>query len=117
MIKKAVDLLFISKTSLQINVEKTALVNSFFTLLLLLVTNFSKGQDPEIDSLKQVIKLSKDDTSKVNSQIALTKLFFSSDPNQAIVIATESANLAKKLNFKNIINQITHSLIENFKGK
>jgi adenylate cyclase len=100
MIKKAADLLFISKTSLQINIVKTALVNSAFTLLLLLVTNFSKGQDPEIDSMKQVIKLSKDDTSKVNSQIALTKLFFSSDPNQAIAIATESATLAKKLNFK-----------------
>ena len=52
-----------------------------------------------LDSLKNVIVQTKEDTNKVNSLIALSKKFFDSSPESAINYAREAKDLAVKLDY------------------
>ena len=60
----------------------------------------SLAQDAKIDSLKQVIAASKDDTIKVNTLLVLSKKYFSTEPQLSIKIANEAKGLSEKLGFK-----------------
>jgi signal transduction histidine kinase len=64
-----------------------------FTLICL-------GQDKQIDSLFQVLKTSKDDTTKVNTLNRLSGKIKNTDPDTANYFAGEAQALAMKLNYK-----------------
>jgi signal transduction histidine kinase len=72
-----------------------------FTLCLLIVCNFSIvfSQKHEIDSLKQKLAFSKEDSNKVMVLSALAKLYRFSNTDTAIVIATQGITLAEKIKY------------------
>ena len=69
-------------------------------IALVLISFDGLGQGKEIDSLKSVLRVAKDDTSKVNTLLLLSKKYFSEEPSEAIRVATQAKNLAEKLKFK-----------------
>ena len=57
------------------------------------------AQNPGIDSLKNVITHSENDSTKVYTLLALSKEFFSINLGQSIIYATEALDLSVKLKF------------------
>ena len=72
----------------------------FYVVLFAVLAHNGFGQVKEIDSIKSVIRTSKEDTNKVNSILLLSKKYFSEEPGEAIRIATQARNLAEKIKFK-----------------
>ena len=72
----------------------------FYVVLFAVLAHYGFGQVKEIDSIKSVIRTSKEDTNKVNSILLLSKKYFSEEPGEAIRIATQARNLAEKIKFK-----------------
>ncbi len=72
-------------------------------ILLLYITVFvcivSHAQDKTIDSLKTVLSKSQEDTSKVNTLVALATALRGSSPEEMLKYATEANVLAEKLQF------------------
>ncbi|HEU5364232.1 MAG TPA: tetratricopeptide repeat protein, partial [Hanamia sp.] len=58
------------------------------------------AQTSQIDSIKKVLSVVKEDSLKVNSLLALSREFFSISPAEAINYATEARDLAEKKHFK-----------------
>ncbi len=71
---------------------------TFSVILFLRVT--CVAQNPELDSLKLAIASAKEDSSKVNSMLLLSKNYLGISPEEALKIAREAKGLAVKLNFK-----------------
>ncbi len=69
-----------------------------FCLLFFFLYSHCLSQNSPIDSIKKVISGSKEDSSKVNSLLSLSRLFFSISPQEAINYATEAKDLAMKIN-------------------
>ena len=69
-----------------------------FCFLIFFVFPRCFAQNPQIDSIKNVLATAKQDTAKVNSLLALSREFFSISPQEAINYATEAKDLATKLN-------------------
>ena len=59
-----------------------------FCFLIFFVFPRCFAQNPQIDSIKNVLATAKEDTSKVNSLLALSREFFSISPQEAINYAT-----------------------------
>ncbi|MCK5470907.1 MAG: tetratricopeptide repeat protein, partial [Cyclobacteriaceae bacterium] len=72
----------------------------FLLLGLLLISNLSFSQDPQRDSLLNVLSLAKEDTLKVNVLNALSTLLNRTDPTEAITYGSEARDLAEKLEYK-----------------
>jgi tetratricopeptide (TPR) repeat protein len=79
-------------------------------LVLLAAFNLVSAQQKKIDSLQQVLKNSKEDTSKVNTLIALSwQNYGIGESQEAIRLAEESQALSKKINFtKGVIKSQIH---------
>ncbi len=58
------------------------------------------AQSPQIDSIKKELSGAKEDSTKVNSLLALSREFFSTSTQQAFTYAVEAKDLAVKLNYK-----------------
>src|SRR4051812_44336267 len=73
----------------------------FFTCILA-VQSLSFGQTPRIDSLLNVLKTQKEDTSKANTLFELTRAYlFELEDNQKVgEYGTQELELSLKLNFK-----------------
>ncbi len=69
-------------------------------LLFSQITIRSFAQNKQIDSLKNLIAKSVDDSTKVNNLNILSKNFFSIDPAMAIQHANSAKELALKINYK-----------------
>jgi tetratricopeptide (TPR) repeat protein len=71
-------------------------------LLVLIVLNFSTGhtQDNVRDSLKQLLRNSKEDTSRVIQLEALSFNLLVSNPDTAMILAMEALTLSNRLNFE-----------------
>jgi two-component system NtrC family sensor kinase len=70
-------------------------------MLSLAVPSFSQKQGQEkIDSILAVLKVAKQDSTKVNTLNALSYEFRSNDPDTAIYFANEALALATKTNYK-----------------
>jgi class 3 adenylate cyclase/Tfp pilus assembly protein PilF len=69
-------------------------------LLFSQITIRSFAQNKQIDSLKNLIAKSVDDSTKVNNLNILSKNFFSIDPATAIQHANSAKELALKINYK-----------------
>lgn len=69
-----------------------------FCFLVFFVFSRCFAQNPQIDSIKNVLATAKEDTSKVNSLLALSREFFSISPQEAINYASEAKDLATKIN-------------------
>ncbi len=57
------------------------------------------AQDKKLDSLKLLLSTAKDDTTKVNNLLQLSKGYISSSPEQANSYSIQAKDLAQKLNF------------------
>src|SRR6266498_4786263 len=74
---------------------------NIFSLLALVVTSLSYSQDYHyIDSLTQVLKNEKDDTSKVLTLATLSGAFWFSKPDSQFFYADQGLQLAKKIDFE-----------------
>ena len=71
---------------------------SFLVCIIFATVVFA--QDREADSLKTVIENSKDDTSKVNSLIALSKIYVRTSPENALNFTNLAIRLSKRLDYK-----------------
>ncbi len=69
-------------------------------LFFLFVYFLGNAQEKQIDSLKSVIAKAADDSNKVEHLNSLSKLYLSSDLNEAIKIAVQARDLAEKIDFK-----------------
>lgn len=58
------------------------------------------GQNENIDSLKNVFKKERRDSSKVSTLIELSSQYYRSDPKEALKIATQAKELAEKSGFR-----------------
>ncbi|HET7115355.1 MAG TPA: adenylate/guanylate cyclase domain-containing protein [Hanamia sp.] len=58
------------------------------------------AQNSQIDSIKKVLSGAKEDSSKVNSLLSLSREFFSISPQEAINYAIEAKELAEKIDYK-----------------
>src|ERR1700740_329146 len=72
-----------------------------FILLLAAVLFLSPAmaQDRAMDSLKNALTKSGEDTSRVNTLIALTKAFLGSSPDTSLSYASQARDLAARLRF------------------
>ena len=68
-------------------------------IVTVMLSTVSVAQDKMGDSLKKVLSLSKDDTGKVNTLIALSKLYVGSSPEVSLSYGTQAKALAEKLQF------------------
>lgn len=68
-----------------------------FCFLVFFLSTKCIAQNPQIDSIKKVLSGAKEDTSKINSLLSLSKEFFSISPKEAIDYATEAKDLALKI--------------------
>lgn len=59
-----------------------------------------QAQTPEIDSLKNIIRNSREDSSKVNTLIALSSQYLNVDLREAIRYGTEAVTLAERISYK-----------------
>jgi adenylate cyclase len=74
-----------------------------FTLLyffLLVLTHQSSGQNEDIDSLKNVVETTTNDTLRVNTLIALSSSHLNIDLKEAINYGEEARDQAEKIGFK-----------------
>jgi len=58
------------------------------------------AQNPQIDSIKKVLSVAREDSFKVNSLLALSREFFSISPSEAINYAMQARDLAEEIKFK-----------------
>jgi adenylate cyclase len=70
------------------------------TLILSVSLSFSFGQSPAIDSLKNVLSSSTEDTNRVNTLLKLSETLLNSNINAARDYATLAKELAEKLQFR-----------------
>jgi len=70
-----------------------------FFVIFLAFYQICGAQNTNVDSLKLVLRSSKEDTTKVNTLISICKNEYRSLPDSAIVYGNEALSLAKKLNF------------------
>ena len=77
-------------------------MNVVLTMVLLFsqITIRSFAQNKQIDSLKNLIAKSVDDSTKVNTLNVLSKSFFSVDPKISIQYANEAKDLALEISYK-----------------
>jgi adenylate cyclase len=71
-----------------------------FTLVLCFSLHLAYGQSKTIDSLKNVLSVSEEDTNKVNTLLDLSVNLLNSDISAAQDYATQAKDLAEKLNFQ-----------------
>jgi len=71
-----------------------------FSLLIFLLSAQCFAQNSQIDSIKKVLSVAKEDSLKVNSLLALSREFFSISPQEAISYATDARDLAQKIDYK-----------------
>ena len=71
----------------------------YFIFFFLSTSCFS--QNFQIDSIKKVLSVAKEDSLKVNSLLSLSREFFSIGPEAAINYAVQARDLAQKLKYKN----------------
>ena len=71
-----------------------------FSLLIFLLSAQCFAQNSQIDSIKKVLSVAKEDSLKVNSLLALSREFFSISPQEAISYATDAKDLAQKIDYK-----------------
>jgi adenylate cyclase len=67
---------------------------------LIAVSVLCSAQNEQIDSLKAILDNSKEDTSKVNTLLALSGKLFRIDPEATIRYSVQAKELAEKLDFK-----------------
>jgi adenylate cyclase len=72
----------------------------FFYLAIFAVSSLSAAPDNQIDSLKIVLKTAVEDTSRVNTLLALCSNIVRSAPPEAIRYANQARDLSVLLNFK-----------------
>ncbi len=75
-------------------------ITTFISLYLFFFSFTVCAQISEIDSLKKIISTEGEDSSKVNSLIALSSKYLSSDLEEAVRYGSEAVDLAKKINFQ-----------------
>ena len=63
-------------------------------------TGLIHGQNKKVDSLLQVLKTAKEDTSKVNTFYALVKIFLDVNPDTSVYFGNKALALATKLHYK-----------------
>jgi len=73
--------------------------NIYFILGFLFISNFCFTQESKIDSLQILIKQSDVDTTKVQLMLNLSKMYFGSDPNKAILISEQAKALSESINY------------------
>jgi adenylate cyclase len=73
-----------------------------FLVLFISTFTISTAQeaDPQIDSLKRILRQQKEDTLKVNTLLQIGSLYLNADLNEAILFGTEAQVLAERINFK-----------------
>src|SRR5438105_1960180 len=71
----------------------------FFCVCIIFFAFITGAQDRQADSLKNVLLNAKEDSSKVNALIELSKKFVSSSPIIAIHYANQAKELALKINY------------------
>lgn len=67
---------------------------------VLLSISVAQAQDPGIDSLRKVAAVAKEDSSKVNTLIALSSHHLNTDLREAIRYGTEAVVLSERIGFK-----------------
>lgn len=71
-----------------------------FCLFIFFLSAPCIAQNSQIDSIKKILPGAKEDSSKVNSLLSLSREFFSISPQEAINYATEAKELAQKIDYK-----------------
>lgn len=71
---------------------------SILAVLIGTVSSLSSNNFP--DSIQQLIHKATNDSAKVNEMLALSKFYFSSDPDKAIQIANEALEISSRIQFK-----------------
>jgi tetratricopeptide (TPR) repeat protein len=71
----------------------------FYTFLLLFIGSIAFAQQPAIDSLKRVLKVSRIDTAKVNLYNALSHEYRESNPDSTNFYAVQALTLAQKSHY------------------
>ncbi len=66
-------------------------------IILILIPSFIFSQTSTIESLQKTLQSNKDDSNKVNTLLALSKEYISTDPAVAIKYATEAKTLSLKI--------------------
>jgi len=72
----------------------------FYWLVFCFSITCTFAQDPEIDSLNQLIKNSGEDTIKANALVMLSKKYTNAQPEDAIKYALQAKLLSQKLSFR-----------------
>ena len=91
---------------------------ALLSIFLCLLTNFYTAQpeiqlSPKIDSLLNIISVSKDDTNKVNVLVKLGGQYDYFNSKERIEYYISALNLSRKLNFTNGVIRISSQLITN----
>lgn len=73
---------------------------SLITFCLIFISTQIFSQDPEIDSLKSLLKSMPDDTNKVLTILELSANYYGIDPNEAISNAVTARELSERINYK-----------------
>ena len=71
----------------------------YLSLFCLLTAGKVRAQNPELDSLKEVMDSFEQDTSKVNTLNEIAYILFRTSPGEAIEYGTQAKLLAEKINF------------------
>jgi adenylate cyclase len=72
----------------------------FLGISLIVLSTLCSAQNNQIDSLKAVLENAKDDTSRVNTLLALSGKLFRIDPEATILYSVQAKELAEKLDYK-----------------
>ncbi|REJ82369.1 MAG: adenylate/guanylate cyclase domain-containing protein [Bacteroidetes bacterium] len=77
------------------------LIKRLFTLLFLFLSAVSlHAQDPVIDSLRKELDKANSDTLKIDILNAISKNYFNTDPNMALVSASDANQFANRINYQ-----------------
>ena len=73
----------------------------FFPIIILIFfsLNLLASDNPEIDSLINVLKKSKEDTNKIFLYNQISKKYVATNPDKALIYANKGLKLSKKLQF------------------
>jgi len=69
-----------------------------FFIFFISISSFAQESNPEIDSIKNVLKLQKDDSTKVNTLINLGMVYLNVNIDEALKYGSEARDLAEKVN-------------------
>ncbi len=75
-------------------------LRSVTTLVLLLISIHVSAQNPQLDSLKLILKDLKEDTTKVNTLNEIAASLYQIDEDEAIVYGTKAKSLAENIDFQ-----------------